>query len=51
MKRIDFIENLLFLTSEFDGDGNGMCCDYEEAVNILKQKYPELFEIYNMLEE
>lgn len=52
MKRIDFIQELFVLTSDYDGDGNGMCGEsYEEVVNILKKEYPALFEAYNRLEE
>lgn len=52
MKRIDFIQELFVLTSDYDGDGNGMCGEsYEEVVNILKNEYPTLFEAYNRLEE
>ena len=40
------------LTSDYDGDGNGLCGEsYEEVVNILKDKYPALFEGYKMLKE
>ena len=49
-KCIDFIEELFTLTSDYDGDGNGMCGEsYEEVVNILKKDYPTLFESYEML--
>lgn len=52
MKSIDFIEELFNLTSDYDGDGNGLCCEsYEEVVNILKDNYPALFEGYKMLKE
>lgn len=48
----DFIQELFTLTSDFDGDGNGLCGEsYEEVVNILKNKYPILFESYKMLKE
>ena len=52
MKCSDFIQELFVLTSDYDGDGNGMCGEsYEEVVNILKNEYPALFEAYNRLEE
>lgn len=52
MKCIDFIEELSNLTSDYDGDGNGLCYEsYEEVVNILKDNYPTLFEGYKMLKE
>lgn len=48
----DFIQELFTLTSDFDGDGNGLCGEsYEEVVNILKNEYPILFESYKMLKE
>ena len=51
MKRIDFIDNLFLLASDFDADGNGMSGEsYEEVVELLKQDYPALFEAYKMLE-
>ena len=52
VKCIDFIEELFMLTSDYDGDGNGLCGEsYEEVVNILEKKYPALFESYKMLKE
>ena len=46
----DFIQELFILTSDFDGDGNGLCGEsYEEVVEILKEEYPILFEAYEML--
>lgn len=52
MKRIDFIENLFLLASDFDGDGNGLSGEsYEEVINLLENEYPALFEAYNMMEE
>ena len=37
-KCIDFIEELFTLTSDYDGDGNGLCGEsYEEVVNILEK--------------
>jgi hypothetical protein len=46
----DFIQELFALTSDYDGDGNGLCGEsYEEVVNILKKDYPTLFESYKML--
>ena len=51
-KCIDFIEELFTLTSDYDGDGNGLCDEsYEEVVNILEKKYPALFEGYKILKE
>ena len=51
-KCIDFIEELFTLTSDYDGDGNGLCGEnYEEVVSILKNEYPALFEGYKMLKE
>lgn len=51
-KCIDFIEELFILTSDYDGDGNGLCGEsYEEVVSILKNEYPALFEGYKMLKE
>ena len=51
-KCIDFIEELFTLTSDYDGDGNGLCGEsFEEAVSILKKEYPVLFEAYKMLKE
>ena len=51
-KCIDFIQDLFMLTSDYDGDGNGLCGEsYEEVVNILGKKYPALFESYKMLKE
>ena len=51
-KCIDFIRDLFMLTSDYDGDGNGLCGEsYEEVVNILEKKYPALFESYKMLKE
>lgn len=52
MKCADFIQELFALTSDYDGDGNGLYGEsYEEVVNILKNEYPALFEAYNRLEE
>ena len=51
MKQIDFIEEICLLTTDYDGDGNGICETYEEVINILKENYPTLFEAYKMLEE
>lgn len=52
IKCADFIQDLFALTSDYDGDGNGLCGEsYEEVVNILKDKYPALFEGYKMLKE
>ena len=52
MKCIDFIEDLIAITENYDGDGNGLCCEsYEEVVEILKKDYPALFEVYNLLKE
>ena len=46
----DFIQDLFVLTSDYDGDGNGLCGEsYEEVVAILKKEYPTLFEAYEML--
>ena len=46
----DFIQELFTLTSNYDGDGNGLCGEsYEEVVNILKKEYPTLFESYKIL--
>lgn len=46
----DFIQELFTLTSNYDGDGNGLCGEsYEEVVEILKEEYPILFESYEML--
>lgn len=46
----DFIQELFTLTSDYDGDGNGLCGEsYEEVVEILKEEYPTLFEGYEML--
>ena len=46
----DFIQDLFVLTSDYDGDGNGLCGEsYEEVVEILKKEYPTLFEAYEML--
>lgn len=51
-KCIDFIEELFTLTSDYDGDGNGLCGEsFEEVVSILKNEYPALFEGYKMLKE
>lgn len=51
-KCIDFIEELFTLTSNYDGDGNGLYGEsYEEVVSILKNEYPVLFEAYKMLKE
>ena len=48
----DFIEELFTLTSDYDGDGNGLCGNsYEEVVDILEKEYPILFEAYKMLKE
>lgn len=48
----DFIKELFALTSDYDGDGNGLCGEScEEVVNILKKDYPTLFESYKMLKE
>ena len=50
MKCADFIQELFALTSDYDGDGNGLYGEsYEEVVNILKKEYPVLFESYKML--
>ena len=52
MTRCDFIEEIYLLTTDYDGDGNGLCGEsYEEVVDILKKDYPTLFEAYKMLEE
>ena len=52
VKSADFIQDLLALASDYDGDGNGLCWEsYEEVANILKDKYPALFEGYKMLKE
>ena len=41
MKRIDFIQELFVLTSDYDGDGNGMCGEsYEEVVNMTNGAKP-----------
>ena len=51
-KCIDFIEELFTLTSDYDGDGNGLCGEsFEEVVSILEKEYPALFEGYKMLKE
>ena len=51
-KCIDFIEELFTLTSDYDGDGNGLCGEsFEEVVSLLKKEYPALFEGYKMLKE
>ena len=51
-KCIDFIIDLLALTSDYDGDGNGLCGEsFEEVVSILEKEYPALFEAYKMLKE
>ena len=51
-KCIDFIEELFTLTSDYDGDGNGLCGEsFEEVVSILEKEYPTLFEAYKMLKE
>ena len=51
-KCINFIEELFTLTSDYDGDGNGLCGEsYEEVVSILKNEYPCLCEGYKMLKE
>ena len=48
----DFIQDLFVLTSDYDGDGNGLCGDSdEEVVGILEKEYPALFEAYKMLKE
>ena len=48
----DFIQDLFVLTSDYDGDGNGLCGEsYEEVVSILEKEYPALFEAYKMLKE
>lgn len=48
----DFIIDLLALTSDYDGDGNGLCGEsFEEVVSLLKNEYPALFEGYKMLKE
>ena len=48
----DFIEDLFVLTSDYDGDGNGLCGEnFEEVVSILEKEYPTLFEAYKMLKE
>ena len=50
MRCSDFIKELFTLTSNYDGDGNGLCGEsYEEVVNILKKEYPVLFESYKIL--
>ena len=51
MARCDnFIQELFALTSNYDGDGNGLCGEsYGEVVNILEKEYPTLFESYKML--
>ena len=52
MKCIDFIKDLFAITSDYDGDGNGLCGEsYEEVVDLLKNKYPSLFEGYKLLNE
>lgn len=52
MRCSDFIKELFTLTSNYDGDGNGLYGEsYEEVVNILKNEYPVLFESYKMLKE
>ena len=51
-KCIDFIIDLLALTSDYDGDGNGLCGEsFEEVVSLLEKEYPTLFEAYKMLKE
>ena len=51
-KCIDFIIDLLALTSDYDGDGNGLCGEsFEEVVRLLEKEYPALFEGYKMLKE
>ena len=48
----DFIQDLFMLTSDYDGDGNGLCGDsYDEVVSILEKEYSALFEAYKMLKE
>jgi hypothetical protein len=52
LKCINFIEELFTLTSNFDGDGNGLCGEsYGEVINMLEKEYPILFEGYKMLKE
>lgn len=49
-KCVNFIQELFILTSNYDGDGNGLCGEsYEEVVKILKEEYPTLFESYETL--
>ena len=51
-KWIDFIEDLFTLTSDYDGDGNGLCGEsFEEVVSLLEKEYPALFEAYKMLKK
>ena len=51
-KCIDFIIDLLALTSDYDGDRNNLCGEsFEEVVSILEKEYPTLFEAYKMLKE
>ena len=46
----DFIQELFTLTSNYDGNGNGLCGEsYEEVVKLLQEEYPTLFESYEML--
>ena len=48
----DFIQDLFVLTSDYDGDGNGLCGEsFEEVVSLLKNEYSALFEGYKMLKE
>ena len=51
-KCTNFIQELFVLTSNYDGDGNGLYGEsHEEVVNILEKEYPILFELYKMLKE
>ena len=49
-RQIAFIDEIIGITEDYDGDGNGMAGDsYEGIVKVLQKEYPTLFEIYKAL--
>lgn len=49
-QQIAFINEIIGITEDYDGDGNGIGGEsYEGVVKVLQENYPILFEIYKIL--
>ena len=49
-QQIAFIDEIIGITEDYDGDGSGMRGEsYEGVVKVLQKDYPILFEIYKIL--